>query len=78
VVTRLEDAILPAVGSSDTIPIQMRLLELRNAAPVPIGASFFDVFIHLDPAAPSAGNMTINHEDPDNGTPVPEGTFTSR
>ena len=77
VVTRLTNAILPIVGSSDTIPIQMRLLELRSVAPVSVGTSFFDVFVHLDVAMNSLGTMTITHEFPDNGTPAAEGNFTS-
>jgi hypothetical protein len=77
VVTRLQDAILPAVGSSDVIPIQMRLLALVSVAPVMIGGAPYDVSVSLDPAARSRGTMTINHEFPDNGTPAPEGTFTS-
>lgn len=77
VITRLENAMLPAIGSSDTIDIQMRLLELRSIAPVFIGGSFFDVFFDLDPSRVSTGTMTISHEFPDNGTPAPEGTYTS-
>ncbi|HEX6984901.1 MAG TPA: hypothetical protein VF170_05970, partial [Planctomycetaceae bacterium] len=76
-VTRLDDAILPAIGSSDTVSIQMRMLELRSLAPVFVGGSFFDVFVHLDPSLFSTGTLTITHEFPDNGTPAPEGTFTS-
>jgi hypothetical protein len=70
VVTRLEAAILPGVGSSDTVAIQMRLLELRSFTPVFVGGSFFDVFVHLDPARPSTGTMAVSHEFPDNGTPA--------
>jgi hypothetical protein len=77
VVTRLEDAILPAVGSSDTISIQMRLLELRSIAPILMGGNLFNVAVSLNPALPSLGTMTINHQLPDNATPAPEGTFTS-
>jgi hypothetical protein len=77
VLTRLEDAILPAVGSSDTIAIQLRMLDLRGIAPAFIGGAFFDVFFHLDPNVPSTGSMTISHEFPDNGTPAAEGTFVS-
>jgi len=76
VLTRLEDAIL-TVGGSDTIAIQMRLLELVSVAPVNIGGDLFDVRVHLDPARASTGTMTINHEFPDNATAAPEGTFTS-
>ena len=77
IVTRLRDADLPAVGSSDLVPIQMRLLELRSVAPAFVGVSFFDVFVHLDPTMRSLGSMTISHDFPYNGTPAAEGTFTS-
>ena len=81
VVTRLEDAFLPNVGSSDTIRIQMRMLELIGSTL--INGSMYNVEVSLDPRGffdrefQSYGTMTINHEFADNGTPAPEGTFTS-
>jgi hypothetical protein len=55
----------------------MVALSLESVSPVNIGGSFFDVFVHLTPGTTSSGTMTINHEFPDNGTPVREGTFSS-
>jgi len=77
IVTRLSDATLPGIGSSATIDIEMRFLSLQSIAPIQVMGSFFDVFVTLDPNLPSPGEMTINHEFADNGTPDPEGTFTS-
>jgi hypothetical protein len=77
IVQRQADAILPALGSSDMIPIEMVALSLQSTRPVNIDGSFFDVFVHLTPGTNSTGEMTINHEFADNGTPAPEGTFTS-
>lgn len=76
IVQRQADAILPTVGSSDTIPIEMVALSLQSIDPVNVGGSFFDVFVHLTPGTSSVGEMTINHEFADDGT-APEGTFTS-
>lgn len=77
VVQRQADAMLPSVGSSDTIPIELVALSLQSVAPVNIGGSFFDVFVTLTPMTHSTGMATITHEFADNGTPAPEGTFTS-
>ena len=77
IVQRQADAILPTVGSTDTIPIEMVALSLQSIEPVDIGGLLFDVFVHLTPGTSSIGKMTINHEFADNGTPAPEGTFTS-
>lgn len=77
IVQRLEDAVLPKVGDSDTIDIMMVALSLESVAPVNIGGSFFDVFVHLDPTTATKGQMTIRHEFPDNLTPQAEGTFSS-
>lgn len=76
IVRRLEDATLPGVPSSDTIPLELVALSLQSVAPVNIGGSFFDVFVTLDPTAASTGTMTIRHEFAD-GTPGGEGTFDS-
>lgn len=81
IVQRQANAILPvqntASPSSATIPIQMVGLSLQNVAPVNVGGSFFDVFVHLTPGTSSLGTMTITHNSFDNGTPAPEGLFTS-
>jgi len=77
IVQRQANAILPTVGSSDTIPIEMVALSLHSVNPVNVTGSFFDVFVHLTPSTRSIGTMTIHHEFPDNGTAAPEGTFSS-
>lgn len=77
IVQRKADASLPAVGSTDTVPIELVQLSLVSASPVTIGPAFFDVFVHLTPSASSTGTATIRHEFPDNGGPAPEGTFDS-
>jgi hypothetical protein len=79
IVERQVNAILgpPFVGSSDTIPIEIVALSLESIDPVSIGATFFDVFVTLDPNIPSTGHMTISHDFTDNVTPAPEGTFES-
>src|SRR5262249_51221379 len=68
IVQRKADAILPVVGSSATIPIEMVALSLQSARPVNVGGSFFDVFVHLTPNTHSEGTMTIRHENPDDAT----------
>jgi hypothetical protein len=81
VVQRQANASLPvqntASPSSATVPIQMVGLSLQNVIPVNVGGSFFDVFVHLTPGTSSLGTMTITHNFLDNGTPAPEGNFTS-
>jgi|GEM_PF-2989153 len=79
IVQRQADAFLgpPYVGGTDTIPIELVALSLVSVNPVNISGSFFDVFIGLTPGLRSTGSMTVTHDFPDNGTPDPEGTFTS-
>src|SRR5206468_8322608 len=81
IVQRQADAILPVQNtgtpSQATIPIQMVALSLQSVNPVNVGGSFFDVFVHLNPALSSTGTMTIIHDFLDNGTAFAEGTFTS-
>lgn len=77
IVQRLDDANLPAVGTQATIDIEMVELSLVSIDPVNVGGQDFDVSVHLDPAQPSTGQMTIWHDWPDNGTSDPEGTFSS-
>lgn len=57
IVRRLADADIS--GGPATIPIELVSLSLQSAQPVPVGSSFFDVFVGLDPANPSTGQMTI-------------------
>ncbi|NES74270.1 MAG: hypothetical protein F6K24_58325, partial [Okeania sp. SIO2D1] len=75
IVQRQEDCIFGGLGGSCTIPIEMVELSLMSVAPVEVNNIFYDVFVTEGPN--STGTMTINHEFPDNGTPEPEGTFTS-
>jgi hypothetical protein len=77
IVQRRADAILPGVGSTTTVPIELVQLSLVSVNPVTIGPLTYDVFVHLTPSTTSIGTMTIRHEFPDNGTSVPEGTFDS-
>lgn len=91
IVERLQDAELPHLGSSDTIPIEMVALSLVSIEPVKIDGlePFFDIFIVLDLGSdllpdtgdetPSLGEMTIRHENnwPDDGMNTAEGTFSS-
>ena len=68
IIQRKEDAVInnsrpggdPNPGPNP-IDIQMTDLSMKNAAPVNIGGSFFDVFVTLDPShlADDVGNMTI-------------------
>src|SRR5207249_914370 len=79
IVQRQANASLPVqdtgTPSSATIPIQMVALSLESVNPLSIGGSFFDVFVHLNPALPSTGSMTIVHDFVDIAGPTAEGTF---
>lgn len=56
-------------GGTGTIPAQLVALSLESVAPVQLGASFFDIFVDLDPAAASMGHLDIMpHNDPGGGT----------
>lgn len=77
IVQRKADCLLPNLGSSCTIPIEMTALSLKSINSVNIGGNLFDIFVTLDNNQASTGSMTINHEFADNGTPAPEGTFSS-
>lgn len=76
IVQRKADAILP-LGGMDTIPIELVQLSLQSVAPIIIGTSQFDVFVHLTPFTSSTGTMTIRHGLVENPGPAPEGTFDS-
>jgi hypothetical protein len=78
IVRRLTDT-TPFPGPPDTIPIEIVALQLRSVQPVELApASFFDVFVTLDPlAGPSTGMMQIGHAGPDTNDPNPEGQFSS-
>ncbi|GMV26627.1 MAG: hypothetical protein AMXMBFR58_26580 [Phycisphaerae bacterium] len=67
----------PLAGTGVTIPIEMLALELASTAPIYIGESFFDVWVSLDPATPTLGAMTIEHQWTDTDGQTPEGTFDS-
>ncbi len=77
IVERQEDAILPGVGSSDTIPIELVALSLESIDPVVIMGTPGRLFVSLTPGQATVGTMTINHENPDDGGPLAEGTFSS-
>jgi hypothetical protein len=55
-------------GSS--ITTQLVALSMESTAPVNIGGSFFDVFVTLDPSAPSTGTISMTGS-------LSGGTFTS-
>lgn len=59
---------LPA-GGTGIIPAELVSLSLESIAPVPLGSSFFDVFVDLNPSIQSTGNLNITiHLDPTGGT----------
>ncbi len=78
IIRRLDKAELPAVGDTDTIPIE--IVELRLVSTQPIQVEFssgppelWDVEVQLDPLAPPGpGSMTIER-----GLVDPGGTFDS-
>jgi len=65
IVERLGTATLPEIGSSDTIPIEIVELQLRNADPIEVtynggqNPEFWDLMVTLTPSAPSLGLMTL-------------------
>lgn len=69
---RLQKAVLPTEGSSDTIPVEVSSFRL-GGGPVDVDGSFFDVSFTLDVTKASTGSMTITRG------PGPEsaGTFES-
>jgi hypothetical protein len=62
VIQRRLDAIVSPGGTAATIPVQMVGLSLQSTAPVQIGATFYNVFVELDPAhlAQDTGHMIIS------------------
>lgn len=74
IVEREATAVLPGVGSFDTVPIEIIALSLHSASPITVtyngGANpeLWDVKVDLSPTLPSRGNMTIYHSLPDGGT----------
>jgi hypothetical protein len=91
IVERKQEAMLPDIGSSDTIDIELVALSLKSMTPVLDQSTntFLDVFVMLDLGADrlpdtgdetsSVGTMTISHEInwPDDGMNTAEGTFDS-
>ncbi len=75
VIERLVDAVLPTVGSSDTVPIELVALSLVSGSPITVtfngGQNPTDFTLTVaESATPgdSVGTMTINHEGADGGT----------
>jgi hypothetical protein len=74
IVMRQAPAVLPTVGSSTTIPIEIVSLSLKSVAPLMVtyggGASsqFFDVFVDLAPLPQTPGTMTLTRESQNGGT----------
>ena len=75
VVRRLEDASLPAPGSSDTVPIELVALSLQSVEPIQVhcggeepSTSFWDVTVTLPESSQPQGQMTIRRTVPAGGT----------
>lgn len=75
IVTRTEDCVF--AGGSCTVDLEMQALSLQSVNQVNLNGSWFDVVVTLNDAINSVGQMTINHEFPDDNTPAAEGTFAS-
>jgi hypothetical protein len=72
---RLEDAVLPRLGSSATVPIEMVKVALQSIEPLTIDGRLYDVAISLTPGKRSTGEMRIVMHAPDDGTPASHGTY---
>jgi hypothetical protein len=53
---------------SGVIEAEIVALSLESIAPIQLGASFFDVFVDLNPAVRSMGQLNVMHNDPGGGT----------
>jgi len=84
IVERLATAVLPALGSSAMVPVQIRALHLESTSPITVtfssgGPSTYDVEVFLSEVCPQGiGSMTINHEYPDGGTFTSELPVTAK
>ncbi len=69
-VRRLETMCFPDPLPSTAGPIQVEIvqLDLQSCSPVVVGGQAFDMFVGLDPANPSLGDMTATKETIDGGT----------
>ena len=72
---RLKEAVLPRLGSSVKIPIEMIKVQLESSQPVLIEGREFDASIILTPGKRSTGEMRITLHSDDDGTPSPHGTY---
>jgi hypothetical protein len=72
---RLEDAVLPRLGSSATVPIEMVKVGLESIQPLSIEGRLYDVSIYLTPGKRSTGEMRIVMHAPDDGTSGSHGTY---
>lgn len=74
---RLEDAILPRLGVSSTIPIEVVSLTMQSKRPIRYKRKVYDMFIYLTPGTRSLGEMTIVQEYPnvETSSTIPNGTF---
>lgn len=74
IVQRPEDADLPAIGSEDTIPIEILALSLHSVSPITVtygrrNPTDFDVVADLDPASRQLmGTMTLTRTGDKSGT----------
>jgi hypothetical protein len=63
IIRRLGPATLPGHGSTDFIPIELLVLNLKSVVPITISGVPYDVFIKLDDAAPSTGTYTFRRNE---------------
>jgi hypothetical protein len=69
IVQRLDPLPALTVGGTGTTRIQITALSLDSVSPLSLGGSFFDVFVHLDPAVTQGiGSMTISQTNSNGGT----------
>jgi hypothetical protein len=75
IVQRHSSAVLPGIGDTMTIPIEIVSLSLVSVQPIMVtfnngsSQSFFDVFVTLDPnCTQTQGTMTLTRTSPNGGT----------
>jgi hypothetical protein len=73
VINRLNPHSGTVSGTPEPINIELVALNLVSVNPIQVGTSFFDVFMTI--GGPSLGLAQISHDNPDDGTPAPEGLF---
>jgi hypothetical protein len=74
---RLEDAVLPRLGSSASVPIEMIRVGLQSSQPISVDGRLFDASIALTPGKRSTGEMSITLHSEADGTEGPHGTYNT-